>query len=80
MADRVGQRLGSYHLTSLLGRGASADVYQGEHVYLNNCVAIKISHTYVDAHATEDLLNSIGGMGQVLPSHPEGTLYKELVF
>src|SRR6266581_9732863 len=52
MKDRVGQRLGNYRLTRWLGKGAFADVYLGEHIYLNSQVAIKVLRTQVDTHAT----------------------------
>ncbi|HLV97066.1 MAG TPA: serine/threonine-protein kinase [Ktedonobacterales bacterium] len=42
MADRVGQRLGNYHLTHLLGRGGFGEVYEAEHVLLQRKQAIKI--------------------------------------
>lgn len=42
MLDRTGQRLGNYHLKSLLGQGGFADVYLGEHVYLKRQVAVKV--------------------------------------
>ena len=42
MNDRIGQRLGSYRLTRLLGRGGFADVYLGEHAYLKTPAAIKV--------------------------------------
>ncbi|HET8853840.1 MAG TPA: protein kinase, partial [Ktedonobacteraceae bacterium] len=45
MADRVGQQLGNYRLTQLLGQGGFADVYLGEHVYLKNHAALKVLHT-----------------------------------
>jgi predicted ATPase/serine/threonine protein kinase/DNA-binding CsgD family transcriptional regulator len=45
MADRVGQQLGNYRLLRLLGRGGFAEVYLGEHVYLNSHAALKVLHT-----------------------------------
>ncbi len=45
MADRVGQQLGHYRLVRLLGQGGFADVYLGEHVYLDTQAAIKVLHT-----------------------------------
>lgn len=43
MRDRVGQKLGNYRLTCLLGQGGFADVYLGQHIYLNTQAAIKVS-------------------------------------
>ncbi|HLZ63080.1 MAG TPA: protein kinase [Ktedonosporobacter sp.] len=45
MADRVGQQLGNYRLTRILGTGGFAEVYLGEHVYLKTPGAIKLLHT-----------------------------------
>jgi serine/threonine protein kinase len=42
MADRIGQQLGNYRLTRLLGQGGFADVYLGEHVYLGTNAAVKV--------------------------------------
>src|SRR5581483_11951619 len=42
MPDREGQRLGNYRLVRLLGKGSFAEVYLGEHLYLNNYAAIKV--------------------------------------
>ncbi len=42
MSDRIGQQLANYRLISLLGQGGFADVYLGEHVYLNTPAAIKV--------------------------------------
>ncbi len=47
MIDRVGQQLGNYRLTRLLGRGGFAEVYLGEHVYLKTPAAIKLLQTKV---------------------------------
>ena len=48
MADRggrEGQQLGNYRLIHLLGQGGFADVYLGEHIYLDTPAAIKVLHT-----------------------------------
>lgn len=52
MADRVGQQLGNYRLTRLLGQGGFAEVYLGEHIHLNTLAAVKVLHTQL---ATEDV-------------------------
>jgi len=41
---RVGQQLGKYRLVQSLAAGGFAEVYLGEHVYLNTQAAIKILH------------------------------------
>ncbi len=45
MVDRVGQQLGHYRLVRLLGQGGFAEVYLGEHIYLDTQAAIKVLHT-----------------------------------
>src|SRR5437667_12603162 len=47
MTDRLGQQLGNYRLTRLLGQGSFAEVYLGQHIILGTMVAIKILHTRV---------------------------------
>lgn len=42
MVDYVGQQLGNYRLIRLLGERGFAQVYLGEHIYLNTQAAIKI--------------------------------------
>src|SRR6266516_5026348 len=42
MAGREGQQLGNYRLLRLLGRGGFAEVYLGQHIYLNSKSALKI--------------------------------------
>jgi len=57
MADRVGQQLGNYYLTRLLGWGGFADVYLGRHIHLNTLAAIKILHTQLTSEDVEQFLN-----------------------
>ncbi|MBV9228818.1 MAG: serine/threonine protein kinase, partial [Chloroflexi bacterium] len=45
MADRIGQQIGNYRITRLIGRGGFADVYLGEHIYLKSQAALKILRT-----------------------------------
>src|SRR6266568_4162078 len=52
MTDRVGQRLGNYQLTRLLGEGGFAEVYLGEHIHLGTQAAIKVLYTQL---ASDDL-------------------------
>lgn len=47
MSDRVGQQLGNYRLTQLLGQGGFAEVYLGEHIYLKTQAAIKVLHAQI---------------------------------
>src|SRR6266566_9794253 len=42
MVEYVGQQLGNYRLTRLLGEGGFAEVYLGEHIYLGTLAAIKV--------------------------------------
>ncbi len=53
MADRVGQQLGNYRLLRLLGRGNFAEVYLGEHLYLERAAAIKVLHVQMEPQTHE---------------------------
>jgi serine/threonine protein kinase len=53
MADRVGQQLGHYRLLRLLGQGAFAEVYLGEHQYLERLAAIKVLHVQMKEDTQE---------------------------
>ena len=44
MTDLVGRQLGNYRLLRVLGQGAYAAVYLGEHQYLERPAAIKVLH------------------------------------
>ena len=69
MKERVGQRLGHYRLTRWLGKGIFADVYLGEHIYLKSQVAIKVLHTQVETHATEDFLTEARHLSHLMHPH-----------
>src|SRR5579884_4226361 len=69
MTDRLGQQLGNYRLTRLLGTGGFAEVYLGEHIYLNTTAAIKLLHTQLDDQFTADyFLNEARTIAQLV--HP----------
>ncbi|HEY7126250.1 MAG TPA: protein kinase [Ktedonobacterales bacterium] len=53
MADRVGQPFGNYRLTKLLGSGGFADVYLGQHIYVEKLAAIKVLHARVASDSPE---------------------------
>lgn len=55
--DRVGQQLGNYRIVRLLGEGAFAEVYLGEHVHLGRQVAIKVLHTQLVKRDIEKFRN-----------------------
>ena len=57
MVDRVGQQLGNYHLTRLLGRGGFAEVYLGEHLRLKSQAAIKVLHAQLSEDDITGFLN-----------------------
>ncbi len=42
MQNRIGQQFGNYRLLCLLGRGGFAEVYLGEHVYMQSKAAVKV--------------------------------------
>lgn len=44
MLEPVGKQFGNYRILHLLGKGGFAQVYLGEHIYLNTMAAIKVLH------------------------------------
>jgi eukaryotic-like serine/threonine-protein kinase len=68
MMDRLGQQLGNYRLTRLLGQGSFAEVYLGVHTLLRTTVAIKVLHTQV----TQEDVMQFQQEGRILASlrHP----------
>lgn len=56
MINLVGRQIGNYRLVHFLGRGGFADVYLGEHRYLNNYAALKLIRTSLDEEDVEGFL------------------------
>lgn len=56
MDNYVGEKLGNYRLTSLLGMGGFAAVYLGEHMYLKTQAAIKVLPVSLDDDALSQFL------------------------
>jgi WD40 repeat protein/tRNA A-37 threonylcarbamoyl transferase component Bud32 len=68
MADRVGQQLGNYRLLRLLGQGGFAEVYLGQHIYLDTSAAIKVLHTRLDSDDVEHFREEARTIARLL--HP----------
>src|SRR5690242_7193989 len=68
MTDRIGQKLGNYHLVGLLGEGGFAEVYLGEHIHLGTKAAIKVLHTQLTADDVETFRNEARTIAQL--EHP----------
>src|SRR2546421_5505439 len=54
MSEKVGQQLGNYRLVRLLGEGGFAQVYLGEHIYLNTQAAIKVLNAQLTSDSVEE--------------------------
>ncbi|MGZ3646997.1 MAG: protein kinase domain-containing protein [Ktedonobacteraceae bacterium] len=63
------QRLGNYRLIQLLGKGAFADVYLGEHFYLNTPVAIKVLRSRLDSSMLVDFLTEARHISHLVHPH-----------
>jgi len=69
MMEQVEQRLGNYRLIQLLGKGAFADVYLGEHLYLSTPVAIKVLRSRVDSPTQADFLAEARQVSHLVHPH-----------
>src|SRR5579859_2341841 len=74
--DRAGQRLGSYRLLRLLGRGGFASVYLGEHIHLKSLAAIKVLATRL----TEDLQDNFLNEARILARFSHANIIRLLDF
>src|SRR6266571_301062 len=68
MGDHVGEQLGNYHLLRLLGRGGFAEVYLGEHLYLQNRAAVKVLHTRLSGEEAARFVTEARTLARL--SHP----------
>ena len=69
MMERVEQRMGNYRLLQLLGKGAFADVYLGEHLYLNSPVTIKVLRARLDSPTLKDFLTEARHISHLVHPH-----------
>jgi serine/threonine protein kinase/tetratricopeptide (TPR) repeat protein len=69
MIKRVEQQLGNYRLIQLLGKGAFADVYLGEHLYLNTPAAVKVLHSRLDSCTLADFLTEARHVSHLVHPH-----------
>jgi predicted ATPase/DNA-binding CsgD family transcriptional regulator len=69
MIEQVEQRLGNYRLKQLLGKGAFADVFLGEHLYLNTPVAVKVLHSRLDSYTLADFLTEARHISHLVHPH-----------
>lgn len=69
MTNRIGQRLGNYRLTRLLGRGGFAEVYLGEHIFLKTPAAIKVLNMQLTKDGLEGFLNEARTIANLVHPH-----------
>jgi serine/threonine protein kinase len=69
MADRIGQQLGNYRLLRLLGQGGFAEVYLGEHIYLDTTAAIKVLQTQLDSDDVEHFRSEARTIARLVHPH-----------
>src|SRR5438552_5197408 len=69
MVDRVGQQLGNYRLSRLIGRGGFADVYLGEHIHLNTQAAIKVLQMQLTGSNLEQFRNEARTIASLASQH-----------
>jgi len=67
--ERVEQQLGNYRLKQVLGKGAFADVYLGEHLYLNTPAAVKVLHSRLDSPTLADFLTEARHISHLVHPH-----------
>jgi len=69
MMERGVQQVGNYRLKQVLGKGAFADVYLGEHLYLNIPAAVKVLHSRLDSPTLADFLTEARHVSHLVHPH-----------
>jgi eukaryotic-like serine/threonine-protein kinase len=69
MTSLVGQQLGNYRLLRLLGAGGFAEVYLGEHEYLNTQAAIKVLQARLAEDERERFLHEARIIARLIHPH-----------
>lgn len=67
--DRVGQQLGNYRLLRFLGQGGFAEVYLGQHVFLQTQAAIKILRALLTRDEQEGFLQEARTIAHLTHPH-----------
>jgi len=65
----VGQHLGNYLLSGLIGHGILADVYLGMHMYLNTWAAIKVPRDHADQQTLDSFLTGARHLSHLVHPH-----------
>jgi len=66
---RVGEQIGNYRLVGLLGQGGFAEVYLGQHIFLNTEAAIKVLSTRLAQPEQESFLNEARIIARLIHPH-----------
>ncbi len=69
MPDYAGQQLGNYRLLHLLGKGGYAEVYLGQHRYLETLAAIKIFPAFLTEQDRKAFLSEAQVMARLIHPH-----------
>jgi predicted ATPase/DNA-binding CsgD family transcriptional regulator len=69
MREQIEQQFGNYRLIQLLGKGTFADVYLGEHLYLNTPGAIKVLRSKVGSPTLAGFLNEARQVSHLVHPH-----------
>ena len=69
MMEQIEQQFGNYRLIQLLGKGTFADVYLGEHLYLNTPAAVKVLRSKIESSTLASFLNEARQVSHLVHPH-----------